>query len=285
MTVRQMTTMAPKNAAALRRRVRQLRAAGLIVADTRLVRGHRGRPESVISLSEDGVALLRRNRILDARTPTERVLPDLACSGEHHLVINDFRAQIVEMQRLMPQFSVRFLSPTSPFVARRSHDASLVCETFQSRDGRRVQFTPDGVFALTHAGTDKTLLFFLEVDMGTESRGSRRNPRCDLWQKISKYQAFYGVTKYKRYEQIWACELRGFRVLLLTHTVSRAAALGRLLRAMAPADFVLVTDLATVRQKGLWADIWIEGGKLDAPQLSILGSMVPNPIPQPATHV
>jgi len=39
----------------------------------------------------------------------------------------------------------------------------------ESVDGMRRNTHPDGVFIITDKETEKTLLFFLEVDMGTET--------------------------------------------------------------------------------------------------------------------
>ena len=53
---------------------------------------------------------------------------------------------------------------------------------------------PDGVFTISHQ--EKTLLFFLEVDMGTETLASTKQGTGDVRQKIINYQSLFynGIT-------------------------------------------------------------------------------------------
>ena len=91
------------------------------------------------------------------------------------------------------------------------------------------------------------------------------------------------VGQYKRYEAILKCELRGFRLLVLTEEPARFAALCRLVRAMSPTGFVWLADRDRLLSQGLWSLIWVRGGKVNEPLQSILGSKVPNPCPTPAS--
>ncbi len=120
-----------------------------------------------------------------------------------------------------------------------------------------------------------TLLFFLEVDMGTETIASRRPGGGDVRQKIVVYQSCFRGGLYKRYEPILGARLRGFRVLVLAHTSSRLAALCRLVRETPPSDFVWLTDQERMFSQGIWAPIWARGGHIDSPPQSILGTEMP----------
>ena len=73
------------------------------------------------------------------------------------------------------------------------------------------EFIPDGVFTITNAELKKSLLFFLEVDMGTETVASPKRDLKDIRQKIVNYQALFRTGQYKRYEKILKADVNGFR--------------------------------------------------------------------------
>jgi len=73
----------------------------------------------------------------------------------------------------------------------RESGGSVLTEHITRLDGESVVFLPDAVFAITHAELKKSLLFFLEVDMGTETAASpRRVTRNDRRTKILLYRAY-----------------------------------------------------------------------------------------------
>jgi hypothetical protein len=138
------------------------------------------------------------------------------------------------------------------------------------------------VAGITHKPTGRTVHLYLEVDMGTETLASPRRSAQDVRAKILNYKACFRGNHYKRYEQIWRCSLRGFRLLILAYNSQRAFALCRLVKDMAPSDFVWVTASWRLQSEGAWAAIWASGGQPDMPRRSILGSLLPNPCPSPA---
>jgi len=146
-----------------------------------------------------------------------------------------------------------------------------------------IEFTPDCVMALTHKGIHKTLLFFLEVDMGTETLASPKRTKVDVRQKVVNYQTYLRFKRYRRYEHLWNCSLNGFRLLFLAYGPGRLASLCRLVRDMPPSDFIWLTDRRLLLSKGVWADIWSRGGRHDVPPQSILGSQMPELSPTPVT--
>ena len=283
--IRQIVTIHQRNAQALRRRLRCLGGQGLVRITSRGFGESRGRPEQLVSMSEAGVELLKSKKVLDPDIPTSYVTADRFRCLDHLLLVNDFRGQLAQMQRIDPTLAIRFLSPTSPTVSRSLDDRPLVHEKLQADDvlGRWVEFTPDGVFAITHAGLGKTVLFFLEADMGTETLASPQRIKLDVRQKIVNYQACFRLKRYKRYEQIWGCSLNGFRLLFLTHGPGRLASLCRLVQDMPPSDFIWLADRQSLLSKGVWAEIWSRGGRHDIPPQSILGSQMPESSPTPVT--
>lgn len=278
-----LSILQQRHPVALRRRLSILVNEDLIQTTTRGPRGTRGRPEKLLFLTEEGVALLKANGLLDKSISNEQVTIEKLYCLDHQMLTNDFRIQLVRMQRDLSDLDVRFLAPTSPFLPRVPGTQPLLQENVPSANGSMppMEFVPDGVFKIAHRKLHKTLLFFLETDMGTQSLSSQRHPKRDIRQKIGNYQAYFRSQGYKRYQEIFQSELRGFRLLILTENPSRLPGLCQIVRRMAPADFVWLTDRATLESTGVWAAIWVRGGNDTQPRESILGSQAPNPSPAP----
>lgn len=273
LTVCQLAVLHDRSPHGLRRRLRMLEQAQLVRAGTRGFGHGRGRPESLISLTDAGVDLLRHRKLLPAPVRAEQVTADGIPSPDHQLVTNWFRIHLVQMERVVPRVAVRFLSPTSPFVPS-SPDGFPALSDRVSVDGVRrepLRFTPDGVVSIVDRESQKTLLFFLEVDMGTETLASPRRHQRDVRQKIVNYQAYFRCGGYRRYQKLWNCELNGFRLLILTTSAGRLAELCRLVQEMPPSDFVWLTDERRMFEQGLSAAIWARGGSDRAGLQSILG--------------
>lgn len=279
LTVRHITTLHQRNTRAVRRRLQALRGHGLIRVDTHILGDRRGRPEGLLSLCEAGVEALQESHLLPSDVPTEHATAQGVGSVPHLLLTNDFRIQLVQMERLVPAVTTRFLSPLSPFLTRSADNQPFVHERIQvdQATGRCLEFTPDGVAAITHSEAGKTLLFFLEVDMGTETLVSRRPGGQDVHQKILNYQTLYRSQACRRYQQLVGAQLRGFRLLILANSESRSAAICRLIRDTGSPEFVLVAQHHRMESSGVWAEIWTAGGLTESPPISILGSRMPRP--------
>lgn len=88
--------------------------------------------------------------------------------------------------------------PQGPDGRALTHEEASFTEPGKRTSG----FVPDGVLWITHAGRQMTLLFFLEVDMGTEPIASGRSRSLDIRQKILNYQSCFRMRRYERYEQV-----------------------------------------------------------------------------------
>ena len=281
LTIQHLCSLHQRNAPALRRRLRALALAGLVQSTALSLTARAGRPEGIYTLTEEGTRLLEKEGALgDAASLSEKALEQMADLG-HLLLLNDFRVQLALTERVVPELAVHFLSSTPDVNADKE---SVIHERFRGGDGpdEWIEFTPDGVFSITHTPTGRALLFILEVDMGTETLVSKRRPKQDVRQKIINYQVYFRCKRYQRYRGVLGSRFLGFRLLLVASSPKRHSDLCQLVRRMPACDFIWLTDRDSMQSEGVWSSIWVRGGCSDQPPGSILGGQIPSPCPSPA---
>jgi DNA-binding MarR family transcriptional regulator len=276
LTMAQLAAVLQKNKPAVRKRIRDFKREGLVEVVVNEFGQSFGRPESLIGLSEQGADHLKENKLIAEDVPYEDIGPVSPRLINHQLLLNWFRIHLEQTRQAIEGLRIRFLAYNSPFVSRGPDGRVITadCSPIGRKTVREVKFTPDGVCAITHSTENKTLLFFLEVDCGTETLSSPQRDMRDIRQKILKYQWYFQSLKYKRYEAIFkTSNLRGFRVLFLTKTAGRLAALCKLTQEMQPSRFIWLTEQERIFNEGVSAKIWARGGNLHATQQSILGRL------------
>lgn len=226
--------------------------------------GRTGRPERVVSLTSKAVGLLQKEGDSSIAPEKRWVSPEQI---GHQLLANTIRIQAIGLESRFPQFSVSYLSPNSPYHLDEQGNSRLFHKiTLPHND---ITFIPDGTFTICESITMKSLLFFVEADMSTESYTSKKEQPNDLQTKVGNYRMFRAQGCYKRYEQIFNQQLHGFRVLLVANTTERANAIARFLKNTPPAGFVWVTSQKLMVERYIWEKIWAPGG--GKPLESILG--------------
>ena len=276
LTMSQLAAIGQKTKPTVRKRVRDLKKEELVKVACNESGQNFGRPESLLALTEQAVEILKEKNLITKDMLYKHVGPISPRLIDHQLLLNWFRIHLGQIERRLPQLSVRFLAYNSPLVPHGSD--GRVITTDSSPIGRRtireVRFTPDAVFAITNAVDSKTLLFFLEVDCGTETLSSPQRDMKDIRQKILNYQWYFQSLKYKRYERIFeTSRLHGFRLLFLSKTIGRLAALCRLTQEMQPSNFIWLTEQGRMFHEGVSGKIWARGGNLQILQRSILGRL------------
>ena len=202
---------------------------------------------------------------------------------DHNLLVNWFRIHLLQIERALPKLATEFLVENAGRQAASGEKPISLQERLPCSASEKdwTEFIPDGVFCIKSEEVKKSLLFYLEVDMGSETVASRdRNPN-DVRQKILNYQALFRTGQYKRYEEVFGANLNGFRLLFLVNSPGRLATLCRLVQEMRPSDFIWLTDGEMMFSHGLSTDIWARGGQIDKPRESILGSRFSSDCPVP----
>ena len=266
LTVKQLSILSQRSSQVVRRRMRTLIEEELIITEIHGYGRDRGRPVDLIFLTEKGASLLSKEGISPGYFTDKAEIP---LSIDHLLLVNWFRIHLLQIEKSLPQIIVHYLTPNSP-----TRDNTSLSKTHSASNGpdRTTEFIPDGVFSITSKGIEKkTLLFFLEVDMGTETLASMNRNRNDIREKVLRYQALFRSGNYKRYEGVFDSKFNGFRLLFLANSTARLSSLCRLVREMPPSDFIWLTDQEKMFSHGLSAKIWARGGRNEDPLQSILG--------------
>ena len=271
LTVSQLAAITQRSRQVIRRRLRFLFGKKLILMKMRGFGRGSGRPEDIISMTEKAAKLLLKEGVfseINSLIPKKNI--DFL-AVDHELLINWFYIHLIQIHQSLPDLTI---NPRAPCFILNNEEKHY--EFFKSlirieTGDDFVEFVPDGIFTIWHRGIGKSLLFFLEVDMGTESSVSLDRSPKDVRQKISNYQTLFRTNHYKRYEEIFKSKYNGFRLLFLVNSSSRLVSLCRLAQEMPPSDFIWLTDQESMFTHGVSAEIWTRGGRYDDPPRSILG--------------
>jgi hypothetical protein len=153
------------------------------------------------------------------------------------------------------EFKIRFLSwlKASGFSGVFLYPAQLQNKL---REGELI---PDGIFTVEK---DKKLLFFLEVDFGTESLSADKG--YAFASKLDDYSDYFDDAGYKK-DFEWLGSFKGFRVLVVFDSEKRLGNFQSIAMDKR-ADFALMTTWE--RLKSGFADCWIS---FDGNAASLLG--------------
>lgn len=269
LTVEQISLLLERNPKSLYRRMSKLEEDNLLIMPDRQSGRGRGRPERVAALTEAGINLLKEKNIIGVNVPVENLLLASMKNADHQLLLNWCCIHLLHLDKIVPRLSTIFYQHNSPFVFR--NNGSLLRETISSADdNKQVHFTPDMVFSISDNINQKSLLYFVEVDCGTETAASPRRKGNDIRGKIMNYCSYFDSEGYKRYEQIWDSEFRGFRLLFITNSACRLSKLSKLVGEIPFTDFIWLTEQGRMFADGLGANIWTKGGQIESGHESIL---------------
>ena len=257
----------------VQRKVSKFYKNGFVNLSPRNNSSNYGRPEHIISISEKGVKLLQEENLVDNKIQHERFTADKIYNIEHELLINWFRIHLQYIPEKLTDLTAHFIPVITPFLPLKNNGQSLISEQFEFEKSR-FEFIPDGVFYLKSNNQNRSLLFFLEVDMGTESLNSRSTKSNNIARKIINYRAYFLTEKYKRYQKKWNTLFNGFRLLFLTNTTERKNRISDLVSSEKTNHFIWVAHQFDLFDKGLGGKIWARGGNLFASQESILGPTI-----------
>ena len=276
LTIEQIGWVAERPLQSVYRRVNYLIKQGFLSQANKDIGQDFGRPKTLIELTDSGAGLLIDKGLLSPTVSYENVTAaNIHCPG-HQMLMNWFRIYFKYAEKVLPSMRTRFLAHNSPFLPRDPSGREIIADKAPAVDNHEspdIRFIPDGALSITDTTTNLTVLLFLEVDCGTETLASPKRDMTDVRQKIINYQSYFLSERYKRYEKLWNCKLRGFHLLFLTNTEGRHRSLCRLTQEMGPQEtrFVYLTEQSRLFNKGVTAEIWAQAGNLTGHQESLFG--------------
>lgn len=273
LTVKQLSALTQRSFQVVRRRLRFFMEENLIAVGKQMFGKGPGPRESALVLTDKGVKLLEGEGILSRHASYITDKTSGSMFVEHDLLVNWFFIHLLQIERVNPQFKVRFVTASSHSLKQGKADKPLILERLSTVEDPEDTYImiPDGVFTVNKKERQKTLLFFLEADRGTESLEKTKPTPGDIHHKIISYQTLFHSNRYKRYERIFDAKLNGFRLLFLTTGSVRAKSICNIVQAMPPSDFIWITNQDKLFTHGISAEIWSRGGRYDKPSESILG--------------
>ena len=272
LTAKQLGSLSQRSCQVMRKKQRELASGNYVTIQMQTFGVGPGRPENIVLLTAKGLKFLKDKNVLSnhARYVTNKTKGSISVS--HDLLVNWFFIHLIQIGRENPSLSTKHLTISSHRLKSGSSEKPLLMERISNgQSAENYKMIPDGVFIITDKESEKSLLFYLEVDMGTETLVNSKGKSTDVRQKIINYQELFRTVKYKRYEEIFNVSLNGFRLLFLSNTPGRLNALCRLVREMPQTDFVWLTALDQMFSDGLAAKIWVRGGNNSEKPQSILG--------------
>lgn len=273
LTYKQLSAITERSLQVVRRRMQSLNKQGLVMKEKHGLGKGPGAPELITFITDKGVGLLESKEIIPSHTSYLKDKDLRLIFIDHELLVNWSFIHLHHIEREGRPFKVRHLKVISHDLSAGDSKQPLIMERISSAEKAKESnlLIPDGVFVITCTASEKTLLFFLEVDRGTETLVKSNHTPGDIRHKIISYQALFRSRHYKRYEKVFNAELNGFRLLFLTTTPGRAKSICELVQMMAPSDFIWVTDQSRMFSNGISAEIWSRGGCYDKASESILG--------------
>ena len=264
LTAEQAAVLQGSGMQAARKRLASLLDMGLVEAIPQGYGRLAGRPGRLYHLSRKGITNLRSHGFDPLQQRYDPQTAGGISAVDHQLLLNWCLLHLLHLEQTHPPLAVSVTDSPSSLI-RQDSSSSIA-----SADAPDVTI-PDAVFGITCQEQGKTLLFFLEVDMATETVASPTRSRSDFRSKIVRYHRYLSSAGYKGYEPSLPHPLRGFRLLVVTPALRRLTSLCRLVGEMPPADFIWLTDQPTLFRAGFSGPIWVPGGQQDAPAQSIVG--------------
>jgi len=128
LTPAQITTFYQKSRQVVWRRLRTLEKEGLIQAIRYEFGRGRGRPESLLGLTEHGVDMLVEKGLIGGDVPYDKVLVGSPFFIDHQLLLNWFRIHLNHVQKVLPRVNVGLFAHNSPFLPENQDGRRLITD-------------------------------------------------------------------------------------------------------------------------------------------------------------
>jgi Replication-relaxation len=202
------------------RRLKKLCDDGLLCYFEKPARTLFEKSEYVYYLTAKSAALVAQTLDLPREQMKWRIVPPKSNRYmDHFSALNDFRIAL-KMAAYRHDLVYTFLPEYSLLQGKEQGLNRRI-----KAKGKGVAFVPDGVFCLyrnpvikPHDSSQRKLLFFVEIDRGTETPAV-------VMQKITAYCQYFDTEAYKKYNSVFQEDFRGFRLLIVANQQERMKSL------------------------------------------------------------
>lgn len=252
LSIVQLSMLLFKSDQMTRRCLRKLAQDKLISRASLQSQGKKGRPETIILPTEKGLETIG---CPPCTSPTKN-------QTNHQLATNWVRIQTHHLHQIIPTMHIQTCAANSLL----KQNAKLWLDGTGENYRRLI---PDAIMCLGH--DTRKILFFVEMDMGTESEQSSSGHTNNLEHKVTTYAAALSGKTYSHLNKEFDAKFNGFRTLIVAHSQPRLDQINRYLKGYSTTGFVWTTSLAKILSDGIGGDIWSSGGR--EPDQTILGGL------------
>jgi hypothetical protein len=273
--VPQIAALIQRSRQVVRRRLRFFLQENLVSVKSQEFGKGPGARENVIAVTENALDLLRSKKKIAADGKYHEAAEVEPFFIEHELLVNWFFIHLHHIQRAEPRLKVQYVIASSNCAnpGKSTGPSSVTRFAMSESTDESHVIVPDGVFTISDQEKDRALLFFVEVDRGTEPLVNIKRIPGDIRHKINCYQRLFQTGQYKGCETSFQATFRGFRLLFLLNESARMKAVCKLVQRMPPSDFIWATTRDQMDKNGLSAKIWARGGRYEKAPESILGRL------------
>ena len=184
-----------------------------------------------------------------------RIAFDVACRESEH----------IEMIEFIPEYKGMV---GSDGVMKRVVEDSV---RIQGGEKTEQRFIPDAVMCLEKRATRKRILLFIELDLGNEKLVTRKTGSYSVIRKLEVYKEYLRQEGYKKYNDRFDHEFRGFRVLVIMSNQQRTERLRKELTLRGIRKFVWFTQKSGITAETILKEIWTVSDVNEEKKYSILG--------------
>ncbi len=181
--------------------------------------GFSGGPVSVFYLSSRGINVLTRSSgvVRSDLFPSTKKLHSTSVS--HRLMLNTCIVRLYEFC-FRSGIGFDFIPEFSPF-HKETLNGRYIADTAPNPDSSidEIGFVPDAVLYMDTGSK----LWFLEIDMGSETIVSYKSRKDDIRTRFKAYLGYYAAGKFSRYDHDFNYRFSGFALLFLTTQKKRIA--------------------------------------------------------------
>ena len=174
----------------------------------------------------------------------------------HHLAITDFVICIKQACKQSGVYKAEII-PEYKHLHGRTRKLKKSISQGLTIEGMTTEIIPDGVICLSRQkDTAKTLLFF-EIYRGTQTMQGGEH---SIQHKLEAYVAYWEQDLYESFSDLFSYSFKGFRVLLIIHTVSHLEKMEKICQ-IAPTGLFWLALSKDIKPETVFEPIWCVPGE------------------------